>query len=79
MCSTGLGGLNILHLLYTDDTILFCDADLEQLIYIRLVLTCFEAMTGLKVNILKSEMVPIGDVQNLLGHISFVVRFGAFQ
>ena len=53
------------HLLYADDTILFCDADPEQLLYIRMVLTCFEAVTGLKVNMNKSEMVPIGEVVGL--------------
>jgi hypothetical protein len=53
------------HLLYADDTILFCDANPEQLLYIRMVLTCFEAVTGLKVNMSKSEMVPIGEVHNM--------------
>jgi hypothetical protein len=53
------------HLLYADDTILFCDAHPEQLLYIRMVFTCFEAVTGLKVNMTKSEMVPIGEVNGL--------------
>ena len=53
-------GLHISHLLYTHDTILFCDADLGQLLYVRTVLTCFEAITGLQVNMAKSEMVPVG-------------------
>ena len=53
------------HLLYADDTILFCEADPEQLLYIRMVLTCFEAVIGLKVNMNKSEMVPIGEVVGL--------------
>ena len=47
------------HLLYADDTILFCDANPEQLLYIRMVLTYFEAVTGLKVNMTKSEMVLV--------------------
>uniref|UniRef100_A0A2N9GAG5 Reverse transcriptase domain-containing protein n=1 Tax=Fagus sylvatica TaxID=28930 RepID=A0A2N9GAG5_FAGSY len=53
------------HLLYADDTMLMCDADPEQLMYIRLVLSGFEAVTGLRVNLAKSEMVPIGNVGNL--------------
>jgi hypothetical protein len=55
-------GLHISHLLYADDTILFCDADMSQLLYVRMVLTCFEAATGLRVNMSKSEMVPVGEV-----------------
>jgi hypothetical protein len=58
-------GLAISHLLYVDDTIMFYDTDREQLLYIRLVLTCFEAITGLKVNLGKSEMVPVGNVGNV--------------
>uniref|UniRef100_A0A2N9FHC8 Kinesin motor domain-containing protein n=1 Tax=Fagus sylvatica TaxID=28930 RepID=A0A2N9FHC8_FAGSY len=39
--------------------------DPEQLLYIRSVLTCFAAVTGFKVNLSKSEMVPIGEVSNM--------------
>ena len=35
---------------------------MEQLPCIRLALSCFD--TGLKVNVGKSEIVPIGDVSN---------------
>lgn len=58
-------GIHISHLLFTDDTIHFCDASREQMLSIRLVLTCFQAFIGLKVNVGKSEIVPIGEVQNI--------------
>ena len=51
--------------LFADDTILFCDADEEQFLHVRMLLLCFQVVTGLKVNVLKSEMVPIGEVPNV--------------
>ena len=45
--------------------ILFCDADEEQILHVRMLLLCFQAVTSLKVNVLKSEMVPIREVPNV--------------
>ena len=53
------------HLLFADDTILFCDADVGQILHIRLLLLSFQAVISLKVNVHKSEMVPIGEVVNV--------------
>ena len=58
-------GVRISHLLFANDTILFCDASREQLLAIRLALSCFQAFTELKVNVGKSEIVPVGEVYNL--------------
>ena len=55
----------ISHLLFANDTILFCDADVEQILHVWMLLLCFQAVTGLKVNVLKSELVPIGEVNNV--------------
>ena len=54
-----------MHLLFADDTILFCDADVEQILHVRMLLLCFQAVTGLKVNVSKSELIPIGEVNNV--------------
>ena len=59
------GGVHISYLLFTNDAILLCDAFGEQLLYIRMVPIFFETITGLKVNVGKSEIVPVGDVGNL--------------
>ena len=53
-------GVHISHLLFADDTILFYDAFREQLLSIRLALSCFQAFTDLRVNVGKSEIVLIG-------------------
>uniref|UniRef100_A0A2N9HNB3 Reverse transcriptase domain-containing protein n=1 Tax=Fagus sylvatica TaxID=28930 RepID=A0A2N9HNB3_FAGSY len=62
-----LGGneVRISHLLFADDTIVFCDAAPEQVLHIRKALSCFEAITGLRVNLAKSEMVPVGEVDSM--------------
>ena len=58
-------GIRVSHLLFVDDTILFCDASREQILSIRLTLTCFQAFIGLKVSVGKSEIGPIGEVRNI--------------
>lgn len=54
--------MSVTHLLFADDIILFCDVSMDQLKHIGAILLCFEAITGLKVNMNKSEVVPAGDV-----------------
>ena len=65
-------GVSISHLLFADDIILFCDVEPSQLMHIRMVLMCFEAVTGLKVNMRKSEMVPVGEVANITALADFL-------
>lgn len=55
------GIINISHLLFADDTLIFCKPDRNQIQVLKALLLCFEAVSGLKVNLNKSEMVSIGE------------------
>ena len=44
-------------------TLIFYDADLDQLLILRMVLIWFEVSTGLKINLGKLELVLVGVVQ----------------
>lgn len=55
-------GLRILQ--YTDDTILYMENDLEQAKNMKLVLYTFEQLSGLKINVHKSEMFCFGEAMN---------------
>ena len=47
------------HLLFADDTLIFCDADLDQHLLLHMVLIWFEAISSLKINMGNSELVPV--------------------
>ena len=53
------------HLLFADNTLVSCDADLGQILFLRLVLFWFEVVFGLKINMGKSELVLVGVVPNI--------------
>ena len=53
------------HLLFADDTLVFCDADINHITALCGILSRFEVVSGLKINLGKSELVPVGDVPNL--------------
>ena len=48
---------NISHLLFADDTMEFCEALEDQMLYLSWVLFWFEASLGLKINLEKSELI----------------------
>ena len=39
--------LMVSHLLFVDDTLIFCDSNIDQMLILRMVLIWFEAVSGL--------------------------------
>lgn len=55
----------ILHLLFSNDTLILCESVESQFHNLRCLLLCFEAVLGLIINLFKSETIPIGSVGNV--------------
>ena len=51
-------GTDLLHLLFADDTLIFCNVNSENLRYLSWVFLWFEVIFGLKVNRDKSKAIP---------------------
>ncbi|RVW41731.1 putative mitochondrial protein [Vitis vinifera] len=58
--------LNISHLFFADDTIVFCEASKEQVSHLSWILFWFEAASVLRINLAKSEIIPVGEVEEIL-------------
>ena len=50
----------ITHLQYADDTVLLLQFSAKNLTKVRLILSCYEAMSGMKINFEKSEIFSVG-------------------
>ncbi|KAJ9698913.1 hypothetical protein PVL29_007804 [Vitis rotundifolia] len=57
--------LNVSHLLFADDTIIFCEAKKENLTYLSWILAWFEVASRLRINLAKSELIPVGEVAEI--------------
>ena len=58
--SSNASGLKVSHMLFANDTLVFYGASRDQLYHLKGVLMCFEAISGLHVNMGKSEVVLWG-------------------
>ena len=63
----------ISHLLFADDTLFFWKPNESNLGYLRCILLLFEALIGLKVNLAKNVLIPIGEIPNLHQLAQFLV------
>ena len=50
----------VTHLQYADDTILLIQNDTLSMANLKFLLICFELLSGLKINYLKSEVIAMG-------------------
>lgn len=60
--------VTISHFQFANDMMIFCDADMRQLGYLRCILRCFEVVFRLKIDLAKSEIFQVGaecDIESL--------------
>ncbi|XP_060212175.1 uncharacterized protein LOC132639770 [Lycium barbarum] len=57
--------IDVSHLLYADDTLIFCGAERSQVTKLNRTLFIFEAISGLHMNMLKSTIYPVNEVPNM--------------
>ncbi len=71
-------GVSILQ--YADDTIIFLEHDLQQAKNLKLILSVFEKLSGLKINFHKSELFCFGQAKECYEHYSdiFGCKLGTF-
>ncbi|WMV49343.1 hypothetical protein MTR67_042728 [Solanum verrucosum] len=57
--------IEITHLQYADDTLVFCGATGEKMLILRVIFNIFEAVSGLHINWGKSFIYPVNTVPNI--------------
>jgi hypothetical protein len=60
-----VGDTSFSHLLFADDTLIFRNAKPNQLRYRRGLFLLFEATSRVKVNLAKSVLIPVGNVEQM--------------
>ena len=70
---------DLLHLPFADDTLIFYEANSDQLRYLSWVFLWFEVISSLKVKKDKSEVIPVGRIESLEDVVSVTgCRIGKF-
>ena len=57
--------VKITHLLFVNDTLIFCKDTMEEMVHLSWILLWFEAISGLRINLEKSTVMVVGGVKNL--------------
>lgn len=62
----GRGGIGVVsHLSFADTSLIFCGVLNEELCWLRVTLVLFESVSGLKINLQKSEIILVDEVENV--------------
>ncbi|RVX21021.1 hypothetical protein CK203_002180 [Vitis vinifera] len=62
--SRGGEGAQMSHLLFADDALVFCGSSQDQMTCLSWILMWLEAISGLRINLHKSELILVGGVEN---------------
>ncbi|CAL5392116.1 unnamed protein product [Camellia sinensis] len=62
----GTHGVLVSHLQFANDSILFCEAEVQEVVNIKRILRCFELISGLKINYHKSVVCGVGVKEDIL-------------
>ena len=57
--------MHITHLLFADDTLVFCRDSSEEMVHLSWLLLRFEAILSLRINLEKSIVLAMEEVENL--------------
>ena len=57
--------MHIIHLLFVNNTLVFCRDSMEEMVHLSWLLLWFEVISRLKINLEKSLVLAVGDVENL--------------
>ena len=57
--------MNISHSFFADYTIVSCEASKEHLTHLSWILFWFEVASGLRINLAKSEIIPVGEMDEV--------------
>ena len=57
--------MHITHLLFADDTLVFCRCSMEEMVHLNWLLLWFEAILELRINLEKSIALVVGELENL--------------
>ena len=59
--------VHITHLLFAEDTLVFCEDTKDQMANLSWILLWFKAISGLNINLEKSMIMPVGNVEDIEG------------